>query len=413
MFRPVSFFVGLRYSSGRHRHLVSFITLLSTSGLALAVALLLLVLSVMNGFDRELRERILGLMPHATIDSQSPIADWRPLAELMVSSDPQVLQAAPYARMQGMLVRRGKSRAALVYGVEPDAERGVSIIDEYLPAGALDQLERDGDGMLMGSGLAARLGVVVGDVVMMVVPHSARFDERLAVDTHRFAVAGLFTTGTELDSRLALVHLSTAMSIKRWDGSAQGIRLRLDDLFAAPRVAQHWAGALDGRYTASDWSVTHGNLYAAIQLSRRLVGLLLLLVVAVAVFNVVSCLVMVVDEKRSAIAVLRTMGAGTAQIMGIFVVQGTLIGVVGILLGTLLGAALALSVSDIVVWLEQLFSMRFLDESVYPINYLPAEWRWSDAGFVAAAAMSMCVLATLYPVWRATRVAPAQVLRHE
>ena len=414
MFRPVSLFVGLRYSSaGRHRHLVSFITLLSIGGLALAVALLLLALSVMNGFERELRQRILGLMPHASVEGRQPMADWRSLAADIVESDERVVGVAPYARMQGMLMRAGRSRSALVYGVVVEAERAVSVIESYLPAGAFDRLSQNANGMLMGSALAASLGLQAGDSVTMVVPHSARASDRLAVDLHRFEVVGLFTTGTELDPRLALVNLSTAMAVKRWDGAAQGLRLRLADLFSAPRVAGDWSMALGPAYTTSDWSDSHGNLYAAIQLSRRLVGLLLLFLVAVAAFNVVSCLVMIVDDKRSAIAVLRTLGASSRQVMGVFVVQGTVIGVVGTALGVLLGIALSLSAGEVVAWLERVLSVRFLDESVYPVNYLPSEWRWRDAGFIAAIAMGMCALATLYPVWRAARVAPARALRHE
>ncbi|MFN3582082.1 MAG: lipoprotein-releasing ABC transporter permease subunit [Pseudomonas sp.] len=414
MFRPLPFFIGMRYTRAKRRnHFISFISLISMLGLTLGVMVMILVLSVMNGFDRELRTRILGMVPHATISSQQPINDWQSVAEILLQH-PEVRAAAPFVQLQGMLTHDGSVAPVLVSGVIPEAESEVSIIEQHMTAGALTDLQDGEFGIIIGELIAKRFGVAVGDRLTFVLPEAAVTPAGVFPRLKRFHVVGVFKVGAELDGSLAMIHAGDAARLSRWQpGQVQGLRIKLDDLFQAPRVAWDLAVSLPGEYYAQDWTRTHGNLFAAIRMEKTMIGLLLLLIVAVAAFNIISTLVMVVTDKKADIAILRTLGASPATIMGIFMVQGSVIGVVGTLAGCVLGVLAALNVSAMVSGLERLFGVEFLSSDVYFISYLPSELIWNDVILICTAALGMSFLATLYPAWRASRTEPAEALRYD
>jgi len=403
--------VGLRYAGSSHRGaLVAFISRVSTLGLVLGVALLILVLSVMNGFDRELRERILSLVPHVSLQPYEPVADWRPLAAA-VEAHPDVVAAAPYVDLQGLLMYRGKVVPALLHGADPEAERRISAIDRYLESGSLDALAAP-DGLLLSRSVARRLGAGLGDSVLVLVP-DVNAEGQVVPHAQRMRLAGTFHTGTEVDNAFAMLGLDAASRLRGQPGVVQGVRFQVRDLFAAPRVASEVVQGLGIGIHALDWTRTHGNLYEAIQLSRNMVGILLFLIIAVAVFNVVSTLFLIVKDKEGDIAILRTLGASPAAIMAVFVVQGTLIGLAGAAAGGLIGSLLSLGVTDAVALFEKLLGVQFLKSEVYPVSYLPSDLAWRDVLNVCGVALAMSFVATLYPSWRAARMQPADVLRYE
>lgn len=414
MFRPLPFFIGLRYTRAKRRnHFISFISLISMLGLTLGVMVMILVLSVMNGFDRELRTRILGMVPHATINGYQPISDWQSLSDKLIAN-PKVVATAPFIQLQGMLTHDGSVAPVLVTGVEPEAEKTVSIIENHMQSGSLDNLTAGDFGIVIGELIAKRFNVEVGDKLTFVLPEASVTPAGVFPRLKRFTVAGVFKVGAELDSSLAMINLDDAAKLNRWQpGQVQGVRIKLDNLFEAPRVAWDLVSQLPGDYYAQDWTRTHGNLFAAIKMEKTMIGLLLMLIVAVAAFNIISTLVMVVTDKKADIAILRTLGATPLSIMGIFMVQGSVIGVVGTLIGCVLGVLAALNVSQGVAWLEHTLGIQFLSSDVYFISYLPSELIWSDVLIICGAALSLSFLATLYPAWRASRTEPAEALRYD
>jgi lipoprotein-releasing system permease protein len=384
-------------------------------GLALGVVVMIVVLSVMNGFDHEMRTRVLGMVPHATIESPRPIDDWQALAA-KVKQHPQVEAIAPFTQMQGLLTNNGKVQKMLLNGIEPAEERKVSIIDAFIKQGSLDALKAGEFGILLGDKAATKLGVVVGDKVTFVAPEVSVTPAGMFPRMKRFTVVGVFHVGAgELDGYVGLTNLHDLSLLHRWKADqVQGLRLKFTDLFKAPRIAYEIAQQLgDGDYYSRDWTRTHGNLYQAIGMEKSMIGLLLLLIVAVAAFNIISTLVMVVNDKRGDIAILRTLGSTPRQIMAIFMVQGTVIGVVGTLVGAVLGILAALNVSAGVALLERLIGHKFLNADVYFIDYLPSQLQSDDVLMVCGAALVLSFLATLYPAWRAARTQPAEALRYE
>ncbi|MCY1350985.1 Lipoprotein-releasing system transmembrane protein LolE [compost metagenome] len=416
MFRPLSLYIGARYTRAKRRnYFVSFISLTSMIGLALGVLVMILVLSVMNGFDHEMRTRVLGMVPHATVESAVPINDWRKLAE-GVARHSEVNAVAPYTQVQGLLTADGKVQKVLVNAVDPQEEAKVSIIGDFFRQGSLAELKAGEFGIVIGDKAATKLGVGLGDKVTFVLPEVAVTPAGVFPRMKRFTVVGIFHVGAgELDGYLAIANLSDVARLKRWQpDQVQGLRLKLDDLFQAPQVAWQIAGELKGEdFYARDWTRTHGNLYQAIKMEKAMIGLLLLLIVAVAAFNIISTLVMVVTDKRGDIAILRTLGATPRQIMGVFMVQGTVIGVVGTLIGGVLGILAALNVSDAIALLERLLGHKFLNADVYFIDYLPSQLMAEDVVLVCSAALVLSFFATLYPAWRAARTQPAEALRYE
>lgn len=415
MYKPLSLFVGLRYTAAkRGNHFISFISLVSMLGLMLGVAALIVVLSVMNGFDQELRQRILGMVPHATLSGYGePLEDWQALAE-EIAGTPGLEASAPYVQAQGMLTRVGRVQGVLVNGIDPVREPGVSIIARHLKQGSLEDLQQGEYRIILGELLARYLAARVGDKVTLVLPEASVSVAGITPRLKRFTVAGIFSVGAELDANLAYIHIADAARLKRMPvGSVDGLQLRFADLFQAPTQVRAIAQSQPRMLSTSDWTRTHGNLFQAIQMEKRMIGLLLFLIVFVAAFNIVSTLVMVVTDKRADIAILRTMGATPLAIMRIFMVQGVVIGLIGTLLGTLLGILLALTVTDLVAWIEQVFGIQFLSADVYFISYLPSRLEWSDVTLISLSALAISFLATLYPAWRASRTQPAEALRYE
>jgi lipoprotein-releasing system permease protein len=413
MLDRLPFLIGLRYVRAKRRnHFISFISLTSMLGLMLGVAVLILVLSVMNGFDHELRTRILGTVPHTKIEARGGMADWEALAERLMERD-RVIGAAPYVEQQGMFSVSGNNEGAMVNGIDPEWEGRVSIVDEHMRAGSLDDLEEGEWNIVLGSILARRLGVDVGDRVTLLVPEASITPAGVFPRLKRFTVSGIFSIGAELDANLAYAHLEDMQRLARLGDDVGGLRLELDDLFAAGSETRAIIDELGGDYRGIDWTFSHGNLFQAIQMEKRMIALLLTVIIAVAAFNIVSTLVMVVTDKHADIAILRTIGATPRSIMGIFVVQGLAIGVIGILVGVGLGVLLALTIADVIGWVESVLGIQFLDAGVYFISDLPSRLHWGDVRDIVAAALGLTFLSTLYPAWRAARVQPAEVLRYE
>jgi len=398
MFRPLPLFIGLRYTRAKRRnHFISFI-----------------LLSVMNGFDRELRTRILGMVPHATISSYQPIDDWQAVAA-RVAAHPDVQAVAPFSQLQGMLSHSGGVQPVLVNAVLPEAEKQVSIIDQHMVQGRLEDLASGEFGMIIGEITARRFRVEVGDKLTFILPEASVTPAGVFPRLKRFTVVGVFKVGAELDSSLALIHVGDAARLARWqEHQVEGVRLKLNDLFQAPRVAWEIAASFSGEdYVARDWTRSHGSLFQAIQMEKTMIALLLLLIVAVAAFNIISTLVMVVTDKKADIAILRTLGMTPRQIMLVFMVQGSVIGVVGTLIGGVLGVIAALNITAWVAGLENLLGQKFLSSDVYFINYLPSQLRVEDVVLICSAALLMSFFATLYPAWKAARTQPAEALRYE
>jgi lipoprotein-releasing system permease protein len=416
MFRPLFVFIGTRYTRAKRRnHFVSFISLTSMIGLALGVVVMIVVLSVMNGFDHEMRTRVLGMVPHATLETGQPISDWPALAD-KVKQNKSVLAVAPFTQMQGLLTHDGKVQKVLLNGIDPAQERNVSIIDHFIREGRLDDLAPGDFGIMIGDKAATKLGVGVGDKLTFVAPEVTVTPAGMFPRMKRFTVVGIFHVGAgEIDGYLGLTNLSDLSRLHRWKpDQVQGLRLKFDDLFQAPRGAWAIAQQLgEQEFYARDWTRSHGNLYQAIRMEKAMIGLLLLLIVAVAAFNIISTLVMVVNDKKGDIAILRTLGSTPAQIMAIFMVQGTVIGVLGTLIGAVVGIFAALNVSAAIAALEKLIGHKFLNADVYFIDYLPSQVMAEDVWMVCGAALVLSFLATLYPAWRAARTQPAEALRYE
>ncbi|MCL4117854.1 UNVERIFIED_CONTAM: hypothetical protein GTU68_005044 [Idotea baltica] len=406
----------MRYTGAKRRnYFVSFISLTSIIGLALGVLVMIVVLSVMNGFDHEMRTRVLAMVPHALIESRRPINDWHSLAVKAVKN-PQVLSVAPFTQIQGLLSRDGHIQKTLLTGIEPASEKKVSIINQFFTKGDLSNLKPGEFGITLGADAAKKLGVKVGEKITFVSPEISVTPAGIFPRLKRFTVVGIFKVGVgEIDGYFAMTQIQDLARLRHWQvNQVQGIRLKVSDLFQAPQISWQLAQRLGrGKYYAQDWTQTQGNLYQAIRMEKRIIGLLLMLIVAVAAFNIISTLVMVVNDKRGDIAILRTLGAAPKQIMAIFMVQGTIIGVFGTVIGAVLGSLLALNISTLIAFIEKIFGVHFLSSDVYFINYLPSKLMLSDVLLVCSVSLLLSFLATLYPAWRASCTQPAEVLRYE
>jgi lipoprotein-releasing system permease protein len=415
MFTPLELYVGLRYTRAKRRnHFISFISLTSMLGIALGVTALITVLSVMNGFEKELRERILGMTAHATVSGVGgPLQDWPGVART-VQGLPGVLGAAPFVQGEAMLTHEGFVRGAMVRGVLPGEEPRVSEVGQKMRHGRLEDLQAGAYGIILGRDLARSLGAGPGDRVTVLVPQARVTPAGVLPRLRRFTVVGVFEVGMyEYDAALALVHLRDAATLLELGEGVSGVRLKLDDLFRAPILGRAIGQELGAGYWVSDWTQQHVNFFRAIRTEKTVMFVILTLIVAVAAFNIVSTLVMVVTDKQSDIAILRTLGATPRSIMAVFMVQGSVIGVVGTLLGAVGGVALALNVETVVPAIERLFQVKFLAPDVYYISDLPSDLHWPDVGRISGVALVLSLLATLYPAWRASRTQPAEALRYE
>ncbi|MEN9902774.1 MAG: hypothetical protein RL651_1438 [Pseudomonadota bacterium] len=428
---PFQLLIGLRYvrsrrQIGQDNRFISFISSLSMVGIALGVAALIVVLSVMNGFQKELRSRILGVTSHIeVVGMDGALMDWRQVAA-QARQVPQVLAAAPYVQGQVMInglnreagegpVMPGSGvRGAIVRGIDPQLEDTVADFSSHMKHGSLDALQPGSFKIVLGSDLARALGVVVGDRVTVIAPEGVVTPAGVIPRIKSFEVGGVFDFGMfEYDSGLALIDLKDAQVLFRLGQSVTGVRLKVDDPFKAPQIARSIAPVLDEPAYLIDWSRKHANFFRAVQIEKRMMFLILFLIVAVAAFNIVSTLVMAVTDKRGDIAILRTLGASRGSIAMIFMVQGALIGLIGLGLGVAGGVALALNIDTVVPAIERLFGIHFLSREVYFISDLPSDLQWDDVITISTTAFVLTLLATLYPSLRAARVQPAEALRHE
>lgn len=415
MLQPYEVFVGLRYTRAKRRnHFISFISLISMLGIALGVTALITVMSVMNGFEKEVRERILGMASHAEITLyRKPMHNWEKLAE-SARKNPLVVGAAPYVEGQVMVVKGQQVSGTLVRGIDPEQEPRVSDIADKMIEGSLDDLVAGEFKVVLGAELASFLDANPGDKITVVAPQAMITPAGILPRLKRFTVSGVFKVGMyEYDRSLMLFHASDASKLMRLDGGVTGVRLKLTDMFESRRVARDLARELGEQYWVSDWTQKHANYFRAVRTEKTVMFVILALVVAVAAFNIVSTLVMVVTDKQSDIAILRTLGATPRSILIIFLVQGSAIGLIGMILGLLGGVSLALNVETLVPFIENLFNTRFLDPSVYYISSIPSDMKNEDVYKVAGLSFLLTLLATLYPAWRASRTDPAEALRYE
>ena len=405
--------VAVRYTFAFGRgYLSTFLSSLSMLGLVLAIALLITVLSVMNGFDKEMRERILALVPHITLYTQHDNPEWAEVSA-SVLAHPEITEVTPFVQFDGLFMHAGGIETARGIGLESVAITGNQRLMESLNDEQAQRFATDAEGLLLGSGIARRLGANIGDRLTLVVPSLASASGQGSTRFSAVTLSGILSTGTELDESAAFVHLPLASRAAGLEGGISGLRLTTDDLFAVSRIGWELVSGLPPGYYSINWMMTHGNLYAAIQLSRDLVSILLFSIIGVAAFNVVSSLVLVVFDKRGDIAILRTLGASPGKVASVFLLQGGMIGLVGVVLGSVLGVMLSLAVPSLVSGLETALNVRFLSTDVYPVSFLPMDILAGDVLSVGLVAFVMCVLAALYPAWRAARLAPATVLHQD
>lgn len=409
-------FIALRYVSvGRRSQLVSFMSALTVSGLALGIAILITVLSVMNGFDREVRENILGILPHGTVKSQEPQGpdQWQAI-EAVLAANPAVLDFAPQIEATGVVANKGFAKGVLVQGVDPQAEQRISILDRFMVEGGLAGLQEARFRIILGATLAENLGVGVGDRVTL-YSLEVSVNPLVPLPTQRqFTVAGIYKVGTlELDSAMAMITLQDAQALYRLRDTYTGLRFKIQDLLQVRAVAADLAEDLPGSVDVDTWTRLFGNIYENIQFSRTIVGFLLWLLVGVAAFNLVVSLVMIVRDKRGDIAILRTIGASPQTIGRIFMTQGCIVGLIGTAIGIAFGILFSLTVGDFAAMLERVLGITLLSAEVYPVDFLPSELRLSDIIGVSIGVFVLSLLATLYPAWRASRVQPAEALRLE
>jgi lipoprotein-releasing system permease protein len=414
---PYELFIGLRYTRAKRRnHFISFISLTSMLGIALGVAALIVVLSVMNGFQNELRTRILGVASHLQISgSNNALADWRGVVKF-VQGSPQVQAAAPYIMAQGMLSLDQAVQGAVIRGILPADEDKVADLGTHMKVGKLADLKPGEFDIVLGAELAQSLGAGVGDKVVVMAPQGQFTPTGMVPRLKQFRVVGIFQVGMyEYDATLALIHMDDAARLYRMGDKVSGVRLKLADLYQAPRIARELGSQLaaQGTYYISDWTEQHANFFRAVQMEKHVMFVILTLIVAVAAFNIVSTLVMAVTDKRADIAILRTLGASPASIMKIFIVQGSLIGVIGTSIGSVGGVLLALNVSAVVAAIERTFGIQFLSKEIYYISDLPSQLQWGDVATITLVSLVLSLLATLYPSWRAARTNPAEALRYE
>jgi lipoprotein-releasing system permease protein len=412
---PYEWLIGTRYLRSAHRRgFVSFVALMSVCGLTLGVATLIVVLSVMNGFERELRSRILAVTSHAELTGTSgPLADWRPLAE-RARRQSGVAAAVPYVESQAMLANGTAMAGATLRGVLPQEERLATGLAQRVTEGRLADLAPGGYGIILGSALAHELGAHLGGTVVVIAPQGTATPTGVVPRMRRFRVVGVFSSGMyEYDRGLALTEMSDAARLFRLGEGITGLRLALTDPLRAPEVAVRVARALGGDFYVSDWTQNHANFFRNIEITKSMMFVILLMLVAVAAFNIVATLVMIVKDKQTDIAILRTLGAAPRNVLATFAVQGVLIGLAGTVLGAGLGTLLSDNFETLVGALERLTGVKFIDASVYYLSDLPAYVEWPDVLRVCGVAFLLCALATIYPAWRAARTAPAEALRHE
>jgi lipoprotein-releasing system permease protein len=414
---PFELFIGLRYTRAKRKnHFISFISLTSMVGIALGVAALIIVLSVMNGFQAVLRDSIVGVASHIEItENNNRLANWQGLAA-QAKAQPKVVASAPYIIAQGMLSYDQAVQGAIVRGILPSDEDKVAELGKHMKVGALSDLHAGEFNIILGADMAFSLGVRVGEKVVLMAPQGQFTPTGVVPRIKQFKVVGLFQVGNnEYDSALALIHIDDAAKLYRMGDNVSGLRLKLDDLFDASEMASNLTRDLQpiGQYFVTDWTQQHANFFKAVQQEKRVMFIILTLIVAVAAFNIVSTLVMAVTDKRADIAIMRTLGAGPRSIMRIFIIQGALIGIVGTIIGAVAGILVALNIDVIIPFIENLFQVKFWDKEVYVISDVPSQLQWGDVTTIVLLSFVLSLLATLYPSYKASTINPAEALRYE
>jgi lipoprotein-releasing system permease protein len=407
--------VGLRYTRARRRNrFIGVNSAVSMIGIAVGVWALIVVLSVMNGFQKEVRTRILGVVSHLQILAEdNRLADWQSLAKI-AAQHPRVVETAPFVQAQAMLSNGQSMRGAVVRGILPGEEEKVADLAQHMRAGSLDALRAGEFGVVLGADLARALGVLRGDKIALIAPQGIVTPAGVIPRLKQFTVVGVFEAGlVDADSGLALVHMQDAQTLYQMGTAVSGVRLKLDDLFAARTVAYELLSKLPPNVFASDWTRSHANFFRAVEIEKRMMFLILGLIVLVAAINIISTLVMAVIDKQADIAILRTLGAAPRSILQIFMVQGMVLGVLGTLAGVVVGIITALNIDVIVPAIERAFSIKFLSKDVYLIPDLPSDLQMNDVVSIALMALVLSFVATLYPSWRAARTNPAEALRYE
>jgi lipoprotein-releasing system permease protein len=416
MFKPLELFVGLRYIRAKSRkQFISVISVISIVGIMLGVTALITVLSVMNGFVTELRDRILSMTSHVVVTGfDGELQDWPSLMRIIQKHESRVIGEAPFVQGEGMLTAGRQVKGVMVRGVLPNEEPKVSGVDRKMKSGKLSDLKAGKYNIILGKGLARSLGVMVGDKVTLVTPNALSTPAGVLPRLKRFTVSGIFAVGqNEYDTSLAIINMKDAAKLYRMGSSVSGIRLKLDDLFAADRVSYELSDYLKGAYWVTDWTRQHANFFRAVHMEKRMMFLILMIIIVVAAFNILSTVLMMVTDKKSDIAILRTMGSSPRSIMSIFLVQGSVIGIAGTLLGLVGGVTLALNVASAVSFIEWAFHTQFMPPDVYYISDFPSELHWDDVLVVCVSAFLISILVTLYPAWSASRTQPAEALRYE
>ncbi|MBL4827494.1 MAG: lipoprotein-releasing ABC transporter permease subunit [Spongiibacteraceae bacterium] len=414
MYQPLSLFIGLRYSQSKRRNqYISFVSLISLLGMVLGVIALIVVLSVMNGFESEMRGRILAVVPHGYIEGpEGRLSDWQQWADQLQQHN-TVTGVAPYIKGNIMLSRPGTVRGAQLHAIDPDREKGVSKISSSMVAGDLNDLRAGSYNIVMGKLLARFLGVYVGDDISVILPRVTVTPFGVFPRVKRFHVVGVFEVGAQLDSSTVFIHLSDGQKLFQLGNAVMGLRVQIYDLFKAAEDIPRLLSEMPEGAIATHWSQTQGSLFQAVKMEKRMVSLLLLIIVAIAAFNIVSILTIMVADKRSDIAVLRTMGASPSSIMSVFIIQGLSVGIAGIVFGLLLGIPIAIYVGEIVSTFESLLGAQVFNPQVFFISRIPSVLKWEDIVLISGCALVLSALATLYPAWRASQIQPAEVLRYD
>ncbi|MBR9727018.1 lipoprotein-releasing ABC transporter permease subunit LolE [Shewanella intestini] len=406
--------IGWRFYRARQSNrFINFISFASTAGIALGVAVLIIVLSAMNGFERELEQRLLGVIPHGElVGVNSPLADWQSVAD-SAKAVPQITGVAPFVRLQGLVQKPGGFQGLVVNGIDIKQEAKVSAINNYMPKATWQSLAGNTNHIVLGQSLLDSLGLKVGDTLAMYTPQTAGTSnsQRLSqAKSHRFVVSGVFKLGGEVESTQAYVSMQYLSHLMKFDGKASGIRIKVDNVFDAPQVIRQLGYAQNEYVYMNDWTRSQGHLYQDIQMVRMIMYLVLALVIAVACFNIVSTLVMAVRDKASEVAILMTMGLTRAAVMGIFILQGALNGITGCTLGGVIGGLIAQNLSSIAKGFEHVFGVKLLASDIYFIDFLPSELNPRDVVLAVAMGLVMSLVATVYPAWKATKIAPAAAL---
>ena len=413
MLNSVPFYIGLRYIGSKRRNgFLAFVSIFALLGMVLGVFALIVVLSVMNGFDRELKGRILRVVPHAFIYQNHGMTDWQSL-KTEVSGFEGVVASSPYISGKGLVAFNRGVRGVELQGVLPEHEKQVSVVADHMMLGNLEDLRKGEYNIVIGSLMARYLGVTLGDKISITLPMVSVSPAGVFPRSKRFTVVGVFEVGAQQDETLSLIHIADAQKLFRYGNKVDGLRIKYTDLYAAPQFNLALKERFDGQYEVKDWSETQGNLFQAVKMEKTVVGVMLSIIIAVAAFNIVTSLVMMVTEKRGDIAVLRTMGLSPFGVVRIFVIQGTLLGVLGVCVGAVSGIVTAHYLSSIIASLENALGIYIFDPNVYFVSYLPSVWQFSDTVWVCALAVTLSFLSTIYPAYRASKISPAEALRYD